>query len=450
MPDFHGADLLAFLLVDLGREVDGHEEGRHADEDVLDHLDGGRHLHGLGADEGAGRGHGAGGVDGAAYPGAAEDLRHAAGLDDGRDNHHHDGREGQGEADGEGELLLLGLGGGSRRDGRGGAAHGHVGGNDDVEGRGFDLQELLAEDVGAHQDDGGDDPGDEDAGDADGHQLVDEHVGAKEHEAGLDEVLDLGAVLEPLGAAHGVGDEHADDDGPDFGVEAPALHHVLLAEDLRNDADCVDAEEAEEELHGIVAHEAGAEGHEHAEAEAEHGEGAVDAERLLHLLGNLGRVAGRLLPLADGGIGRIVEGLVGVLGAGRGCLGRLGELEGLGFGGLGRVNLGQDGGVGSVSLLLGHGKGIQRIGMPGAGGLQVAEHLLQEGQVLALHLLQLGLGLVEFNGFDGFLLFGRNGLQERNAFLVQGRPAVHDDAEREAQNEKAKPYGPVILFFPQI
>ena len=194
VPDLHGADLLTFLHVHLGAPVHGHAEGRHTDEHVLDHLDRSGHLQGLGTDEGTGSGHGAGGVHSAADPGAAQDLRHAHPVDEGGHGHHHDGGEGQGQADGQGQFFLLGTAGSGGGDGRRGAAHGHVGGNDHVQGTGRHLEHLLAENEGADEHDGGHHPGHENAGDADGQDLVEQHFGTQQHQTGLDEVFHLGAV----------------------------------------------------------------------------------------------------------------------------------------------------------------------------------------------------------------------------------------------------------------
>jgi hypothetical protein len=67
---------------------------------------------------------------------------------------------------------------------------------------------------------GGHDPGHEDAGQADGHDLVEEHFRAEQHQAALDEELHLAGGENPLGRADGVGDDHAQDDAPGFRADA--------------------------------------------------------------------------------------------------------------------------------------------------------------------------------------------------------------------------------------
>ena len=155
VPDFHQAGFASGGLFNAGAPVHGDTEGGHADEHVLDHLDGRGHVHGLGAEQRAGGGHGARGVDRTADPRAAKHFRQAEVLDEGGQGHHHDGGKGHGQAEGEGKLFLLGAARGGRGDGGGGAAHGHVGGDGDVQGRGSHLEDLLAEDEGRDEHDGG-------------------------------------------------------------------------------------------------------------------------------------------------------------------------------------------------------------------------------------------------------------------------------------------------------
>ena len=118
VPDLPGAHPLTLLPVDPGGPVKGDEESDHADQHVLDHLDRGGHVEGPLAQEGAGGGDRAGGVDRPPHPGSAEDLRNADRFDEGGHGDHHHRGEHQRHADRQGQFLLLRPAGGRGGDGR--------------------------------------------------------------------------------------------------------------------------------------------------------------------------------------------------------------------------------------------------------------------------------------------------------------------------------------------
>ena len=144
--------------------------------------------------------------------------------------------------DGDEAPRLVGFGGGG--DGGRGAAHGHIGRDDDVQRLGRHLQHLLAEDEGRDEHDGGDHPRHEDTGGADGDDLVEQDFRAEEHEARLDEVFNLERGLHPLRGADRVGDDHPEHDAPGLHADAVVGHGGLLAEDHGDHHDDEQAHEA--------------------------------------------------------------------------------------------------------------------------------------------------------------------------------------------------------------
>ena len=445
VPDFHGADGLAvFVLFNLGSKVDSDAEGGHADEDVLDHLDGSGNLQGLGAEEGASGGHGAGGVNGTTDPGATEHFGKADELDEGGHGNHHDGGEHHGEADGQGQFFLLSAAGGGNGDSGGGTAHGHVGGDGDVQGLGGHLQDLLAEDVGAAENDGGNHPGNEDAGDTDGEDLVEENFSTEEHEAGLDVVFNLHSGLEPLGGADGVGDDHTGHDSHDFAVHTVLSGGLVAAEHVGEAGQSEHTEEADEVADEVVAHDDHAEPGDHTETDGEDDETGnlvgILADGLLSLVSSLNV----LLPGLDGGFGGLVQ--VGILEVG-GSGGVLSDLSGS-LGGLGLSGGFLSGGF-LVGLLVAD-EGIHGVAGPLAGLAKVADEGLGGGQLGTGDALLGGLSVDELDGLEGLSLFG--GDDSVLLFDLGGDfvTAVHHDEAGNDDDEETDPNGPVVFLEPKV
>ena len=146
---------------------------------------------------------------------------------------------------------------------------------------GWHFQHLLAENVGTDQDDGRHHPGHENAGDADSHNLVEKYFRAQQHETGLDEVFHLRALFKPFGRAEGIGNDHADGDGPDFGIDTVKTHGLLVAQDIGKHAQQIHAQEGHKKLAHVEAHEFGADGSQHGQREPQHNQGGNHLVRAL-------------------------------------------------------------------------------------------------------------------------------------------------------------------------
>ena len=445
VPDFHGADGLAvFVLFNLGSKVDSDAEGGHADEDVLDHLDGSGNLESLGAEEGASGGHGAGGVNGTTDPGTTEHFGKTDHLDEGGHGDHHDGGEHHGETDGQGQFFLLSAAGGGHSDSGGGTAHGHVGRDGDVQGLGGHLQDLLAEDVGAAENDGGNHPGHEDAGDTDGEDLVEENFSAEEHEAGLDVVFDLHGGLDPLGGADGVGDDHTGHDSHDFAVHTVLGGGLVAAEHVGEAGQNEHTEEADEVADEVVAHDDHAEAGDHTEADGEDDEAGnlvgVLTDGLLSLVSSLHV----LLPGLDSGFGGLVQIGVLVVGGSGGVLSHL-------SGGLGGLSLfsGSLGGGFLVSLLVAD-EGVHGVAGPLAGLAEVADEGLGGRNLSAGHALLGSLSIDEFDGLDGLSLFSSNDGVVLFDLGFDVGAAVHHHEAGDDNEEEADPDSPVVFLEPEV
>ena len=279
---------------------------------------------------------------------------------------------------------------------------------------------------------------------------MEEHVSAKQNEADLDVVLNLRAFLEPFRRADGVGDDHADGDGPDFGIGAVAAHGHLVAEDVGDDAEHINAEEGHEEAAHVEAHDRGADGDEHAEAEPEHDERGDAVEGLDDFLGSVGGGLLGALPHADELAGRLVQRGVLIAGFGGESLGGLGGVEGRGFGGLGLVHLGLHGGVHLVGVSLAQDEGVQRIGAPAGRRLDVVDERGRGGELLALKALLGGGSVIPLNGLEGFFGLGLEGGRVLVILGLQFALAAENQADGNDDQEEANPDGPVVFLLPEI
>lgn len=451
VPDFNEPHLAAAGSLLFSHEVNGHTKGDDADEHVLDHLDGGGHVKGPLREEGAGRGHGARGVDGTAHPGAAQDVVHAGGLDDGGHDDHHDGGKDQGEANGQGQLLFFGPAGRGRGDGCRDPADAHVRGDGHVHGLGFDLQDLLAEPVGGDQHDGGHHPGHEDTGDTDGEDLVEKYLRPKEYQAGFDVVLGLDPGFHPLGGAHGVADDHAEENGPGCVADAVMLHGGVGRGHVSQHRHGEDKAEGLGEPGKGVSHEGDA----HAEEEGQEDHEADEAGQQV-----VGFDVGLLLEAAQLGVGAapVIDLLAGI-----GIEGGVAEVcgSGCGLGCGGRFKGFRN--FGLARVVLHHPLGRQGLGVFGAqvkGGDGVAAPFmglageffdgLAHGAGGGLELFLGVHGRVPLNGLERrpFTLLGQGGVGLGDLGLDRGVSLgkVNDHARKE--QDKAQPDGPVIFFFP--
>ena len=279
---------------------------------------------------------------------------------------------------------------------------------------------------------------------------MEQHFGTQQHQAGLDEVFHLGAVLDQLGRADGIGDDHADGDGPDLGVDAVKAHGLLVAQDVGQHAEGIDDEEGNKELAGVHAHEHGPHGTQGAQHQAQHDEGGDTVEGLGQTGGSLGSLLLGVLPGVDGGRGGIVQTGILITGRRGGILGGPGRGQGFGSGLPGGFDLGLEGGVALISAGLIHHQGIQRIVGPAGGRLQIGDDLSHLRLLLSLHVFLGSRGFVPFDGLEGLAFLGRDdapifvepGFQGRT--LAKAQPRGHD------QKEKADPDGPVVFLLPQV
>ena len=279
---------------------------------------------------------------------------------------------------------------------------------------------------------------------------MEQHFGTQQHQTGLDEVFHLGAVLDQLGRADGIGDDHADGDGPDLGVDAVQAHGLLVAQDIGQHAEGVDDEEGDEELAGVHAHEHGTDGAQGAQHQTQHDEGGDAVEGLGQTGSSLGGLLLGALPGVDGGLGGIIQTGILITGSRGGILGGLGRGQSLGSGLLGSFDLGLEGGVALIRAGLIHHQGIQRIVGPAGGRLQISDDISHLGLLLGLHVFLGGSGLVPFDGLEGLaflslddgLVFVELGFQGRT--LAKAQPCGHD------QEEEADPDGPVVFLLPQV
>lgn len=164
------------------------------------------------------------------------------------------------------------------------------------------FEDLLAEDEGRDEHDGGDHPRHEDTGGADGDDLVEQDFRAEEHEARLDEVFNLERGLHPLRGADRVGDDHPEHDAPGLHADAVVGHGGLLAEDHGDHHDDEQAHEADEELGQVLAHDEDADAEEQGKGDHQQGQGGEEVYGL-GLGGSLGRVGLGLGPILDGRFG---------------------------------------------------------------------------------------------------------------------------------------------------